>query len=84
MQEDLINQEGVFSLAATLGLTYADIDGDGDLDVVIGSSADFILVLVNNGSGVFTTGPRISVGEHPKRVAVSDLDADGHPRHYRL
>ena len=65
----------------------ADIDGDGDLDLVVGR-ADFtragndgIHVLTNNGSGNFTVGPRLDAAPGTSRpspaVALADLDNDG-------
>ncbi len=50
-----------------------DIDGDGDLDVLVASGGRFWL---NNGSGTFTAGPTLSnTGE--RVVGFADVDSDG-------
>jgi hypothetical protein len=63
--------------------TAADIDGDGDLDIVLGSSISAaVSVLVNDGGGAF--GRRLAFNEDPDVVDgppygfdVLDLDGDG-------
>ena len=61
------------------GAWAADIEADGDLDIVLGSSEGTPLVLRNNGDGTF-------VGIHPfagvsglRQFAWADLDSDGNP-----
>ncbi len=76
--------EGVVALAA------GDLDGDGDLDLVVGASSwpgkngDVVpgqnRLLVNHGTGHFTdeTTSRLPVGtDLTQSVAVADLDGDG-------
>ncbi len=55
---------------------FADLDNDGDLDVVI-PGANF--VYWNDGAGVFTASAVFSLGEidDPRSVAFSDIDNDG-------
>lgn len=55
---------------------FADLDNDGDLDLVF--AGDDVAYL-NDGSGAFSTGPVIPVGgiDDPRAIAFSDIDADG-------
>lgn len=81
------NGRGDFSRVADLGTasdrTYsallADMDGDGDLDVVVSNDRpDPKLVYLNRGDGTFTVGS--SWGEaawSTRQVQVADLDNDG-------
>ena len=61
------------------GVALADLDGDGDLDVVVASeNDDTIAWFANDGSGGF--GPEqvlSSASPRPKAVATADLDGDG-------
>jgi VCBS repeat protein len=58
-----------------------DIDGDGDLDVVISNDApDPKLVYLNDGKGHFHVGSTYGRPEWPTRNAsVADLNGDGQP-----
>jgi hypothetical protein len=55
-------------------LATADLDGDGDLDLVIGTKENILNVALNNGAGSFTVAEQDMEGYH---TAVGDLDADG-------
>ncbi|TGE28783.1 FG-GAP-like repeat-containing protein [Hymenobacter metallicola] len=59
--------------------TLGDIDGDGDLDLlVVGSNDQAVFVCLNNGAGIFSSsGQRVYVGTTPTGLAVGDVDADG-------
>jgi hypothetical protein len=65
----------------------ADLDGDGDLDVLIVTSnndwdnpqAPSLLWLENDGHQTFTMHPIASSPTHLLTVAVGDLDGDGKP-----
>jgi hypothetical protein len=61
--------------AASMAL--GDIDGDGDLDLVIGNSS--ITVYWNTGSGQFQPGPEVAnpIGDYAQALALGDLDSDG-------
>ncbi len=59
----------------------ADLDGDGDLDVVISNdNPDPKLVYLNDGKGAFRVGSTFGRAEWETRNAtVADVDADGKP-----
>ena len=61
-----------------------DMDGDGDLDLVVAGSAGFVAdtpgfveVLLNNGAGVFTGSALVSTDRSFHQLELADLDADG-------
>jgi Bacterial Ig-like domain (group 3)/FG-GAP-like repeat len=65
-------------------LLLADLNGDGKLDVIVGSETNpsggngSVSVLLNNGNGTFQTGTTYdSGGFYTSSVAVADLNADG-------
>ncbi len=73
---------------AVVSLSIADVDGDGDPDLLCATSSTVIgatgtnqapvVVLLNNGSGGFTVGPVVypGVGASTEAILV-DLDQDG-------
>lgn len=68
----------------TTGSTAADYDGDGDLDLFVSSFRQGIELLVNDGSGVFSTADLgtlldVEVPTELRAMAVSfaDYDLDG-------
>jgi uncharacterized delta-60 repeat protein len=60
----------------------ADFDGDGDLDLAVGSPSQ-VDILLNNGTGVFTLGSQILSGAlgglNPWTVTAGDFNNDGFP-----
>jgi hypothetical protein len=64
----------------SLDAGLADLDGDGDLDIVIAVEWDQNRLLINNGSGVFSdqTEARLPNTSHDSEdVGISDFDGDG-------
>ncbi|WP_324670529.1 FG-GAP-like repeat-containing protein [Hymenobacter sp. GOD-10R] len=72
---------GGTNLAANAGahsVAAADVDGDGDLDLLTTNErGNTVSVGLNNGMGTYTAGPAISVGRGPYHLATGDLDGDG-------
>ena len=63
-----------------VGVFIADLDNDGDNDLVVGSGADNsynISVLQNNGDGSFSSPISCPTGNEPWSVFCADLDNDG-------
>ena len=65
------------------GLAAADMDGDGDTDLVVGNSGGgTVSVLLNNGSGVgytMATGTPLVIGFNPVGLTVADVNKDRRP-----
>ena len=63
------------------GLTLADVDGDGDLDLLVADYARHgtVSVLLNDGHAHFTLHQQVPVDAYPIRLALADLDHDGDP-----
>lgn len=67
-------------------VTAGDLDHDGQQDLVVACfhykptdlGANDVRVWRNQGVGTFKAGDRWSAGENPSKVAVADLNADGH------
>ncbi len=67
---------------APLGLAIADMDGDGNPDVVTANhnSTDgqsSVSILLNDGQGIFTLAALLEVGRNPRAVVLVDLNHDG-------
>jgi hypothetical protein len=61
-------------------VTTADLDLDGDLDLVIADRSRHLAhVLLNDSSGSFPSGAQYSVGRNSNRVTVGDLNQDTLP-----
>jgi hypothetical protein len=66
----------------TNSVALADVDGDGDLDVVVGNSGQTNKLYLNNGGDVFfaNTGKDIGSAQNSTQsVALADMDGDGDP-----
>lgn len=63
------------------GVTLADVDGDGDRDLIAatsGNGLNFLSLFVNQGGGVFAGPLNIATGgTNPDTVVAADLDGDG-------
>ncbi len=65
--------------AGAFGVWAADIEMDGDLDLVLGAGQGRASVLRNNGDGTFTEVPVFEGATDLRDFAWADLDADGDP-----
>jgi len=66
---------GAFS---TYDVEFGDLDGDGDLDMVLVPFLGFTQVFVNDGSGTFTNSLQNLGGNVQKSgLALGDIDGDG-------
>lgn len=68
--------------AQTEGVALADIDGDGDLDVVLASPAHPNRLLINDGHGRFSDHSHrleLKVPMETREVHVADVTGDGRP-----
>ena len=67
--------------AGFINPTGADVDGDGDIDLLASNgTANTVNVRLNNGAGLFTApaiGAEVSVGSAPFGLAMADIDGDG-------
>ena len=59
------------------GCALADIDGDGDLDLIVNSLGQGTRIYFNDGHGVFREGSRLNLGRAGMSLALADVDGDG-------
>lgn len=66
----------------TEAVVLADIESDGDLDIVLASPAHDNRLLINDGKGKFSDGSdrlELLVPMETRDVKVTDVNGDGHP-----
>lgn len=56
--------------------TYADVDGDGDLDMVVTDGAAAVDVMLGSGDGLFSAPSAVPIAQ-PIASGVADFDGDG-------
>jgi hypothetical protein len=54
----------------------ADVEGDGDLDLVASTQNNTVSVRLNDGTGTFSGTTEVAVGSNPVSLAMGDLDGD--------
>lgn len=74
----LVRRATMATGAAVGHLTLADLDADGDLDIVCGSGTN-VQVWRNDGNYVFTQTSNVGVGSTVTAVKVADIVAGGMP-----
>jgi hypothetical protein len=77
---DTIEAAGLGDLGIlTPGSNWADVDGDGDLDLLQGRVGFAMRLYENDGNAVFTENSEAGLGFHlvPHGIAFGDVDGDG-------
>ncbi len=59
------------------GVTTADFDDDGNLDLAVTSADGFVEILLGDGAGGFITNGEFAAHTLPKEIHAADLDGDG-------
>jgi len=70
-------------------LDLADVDLDGDVDVIVphwdetaeqpSAAPSLVTVLLNDGTGTFGYGASVSIGVQPRGMVIDDFNGDGYP-----
>src|SRR5207245_887971 len=80
--EDITARAGVALTGRhSTGAVFADVDGDGDLDLLVSTLGGGVVLLVNDGHGVFTERTaEAGLGSHAgsTTMTLTDVDGDGH------
>ena len=61
----------------TTSITTADVDDDGDIDIIVGNSVQANQLLINNGNGAFTVSDLPGGDLSTFSIATADVDDDG-------
>ena len=74
---------GFFAGTNPVGITVADVNGDGQPDLVVANKgSNDVSILLNQPQGnsiTFTPGPRLKAGYGPVSTVVKDVTGDGIP-----
>jgi len=75
--KDISARAGVDWLEGTHGSLFADLDNDGDPDLIVGSGFG-VIVMENDGAGNFeTVATKLLTDGLPYSIAAADVDQDG-------
>ncbi len=77
--EDVTEKAGVACAGLhSTGATFVDIDGDGDLDLLVNSVGGGTHLFINDGRGRFSESPvTLNPGRGGMSMALADIDGDG-------
>ena len=76
--EDITSSAGVACAGLdSSGCVFADLDGDGDLDLVVNSVMGGTHLFFNDGKGKFTERGVLNLGRGGTSLALADIDGDG-------
>ncbi|WP_197231540.1 FG-GAP-like repeat-containing protein [Novipirellula artificiosorum] len=81
--EYLVDSQGLGGGSISMDGALGDIDGDGDLDVLVSNFSGRFEAIVpdqiwlNNGSGQFTAGQALSANNSGQSVELADVDGNG-------
>lgn len=79
--EDVTGASGIDTRGlATTGTAFADVDGDGDADLIVGTLGGPLKLFLNDGHGVFadaTAASGLTGGLAATTLALADVDGDG-------
>jgi hypothetical protein len=74
---------GFFTGTNPVGITVADSNGDGRLDLIVANKgSNDVSILFNEKVGnsfTFVPGPRLAAGVGPVATALADINGSGHP-----
>jgi hypothetical protein len=80
------NGDGTFQVAKTFAVGYgtvsidvADMNADGNPDLVVVNTYGSVGVLLGNGDGTFQSQKNVNTLEYPSSLAVADFNGDGKP-----
>ena len=59
------------------GCALADVDGDGDLDLIVNSLGQGTAIYLNDGRGHFAKSQELNGGRGGTSLALADIDGDG-------
>ena len=79
----LNNGNGTFALANTFSvgegpteIASADLNGDGDADLVVTDDMKSAYTILGNGDATFAAAKRITLDRDPVGIAIADLNGD--------
>ncbi len=65
--------------AGAEAIASADLNGDGNADLVVTDGIKSVDISLGNGDGTFATATAISLATQPMGIAIADFNGDGHP-----